>query len=81
MTEKQFIWLAAETFARSKGGKAGSHLEQGKTYETADFDPDVVAEWVRAGAAGYAGGKKPAIDLKPHKMAQGSFSKSPRMEA
>ena len=54
MEKNKFTWLAADTFARSKGGKSGGHLEQGKAYDTANYDPDVVAEWVRAGAAKYA---------------------------
>jgi hypothetical protein len=60
MAKDRFTWLVGDTFARSKGGKAGGHLEQGKTYDAANYDPAVVDEWVRAGAAKYADGKKPA---------------------
>lgn len=51
MAQEKFIWTAAETYARSKGGKGGAHLELGKTYDTADFDPGILAEWYRAGVA------------------------------
>ena len=57
--DKMFTWLAGDTFARSRGGSGGAHLEQGRTYDVAGFDPAVVAEWVRVGAAKYTDGKKP----------------------
>jgi len=60
MAKDKFTWVAADTFTRSKGGKGGSHLEQGKTYDAAGFDPAVVAEWVRAGAAEWAAKVKTA---------------------
>ena len=58
--DKMFTWLAGDTFARSRGGSGGAHLEQGRTYDVAAFDSAVVAEWVRVGAAKYTDGKKPA---------------------
>ena len=60
MAKDKFIWLAADTYTRSKGGRGGTYLERSKIYDAADYDPDVISEWVRAGAAGYAGEKKPA---------------------
>jgi phage terminase Nu1 subunit (DNA packaging protein) len=60
MEKNKFTWLAADTYARSKNGQGGSRIENGKQYDAAAFDPEVVAEWVRAGAAEYTGGKKPA---------------------
>lgn len=60
MAKDKFTWLIADTFARSKGGKAGGHLEQGKAYDAANFDPAVVEEWVRAGAAEWAAKAKAA---------------------
>jgi len=60
MAKDKFIWLAADTFTRSRAGSGGKYLEQNKVYDTAGFDPAIVEEWVRAGAAKYADGKKPA---------------------
>ena len=56
MAKNRFKWLAAESFTRSRDGKGGVRLEQGKQYDAAAFDPEVVAEWVKAGAAEYVGG-------------------------
>lgn len=50
--EKQFIkWLGTSTFARSKGGIPGAHLETGGIYNVEAFDAAVVAEWIRTGHA------------------------------
>lgn len=58
MAKDRFTWLAGDTYTRSRGASASAHLEQGKAYDVAGFDPAVVEEWVRAGAAEYAGGRK-----------------------
>jgi len=58
MDKTKIKWLAAESFTRSRDGKGGARLEQGKVYDAEVFDPEVVAEWVRAGAAEYTGGTK-----------------------
>lgn len=55
--DSNFTWLTESTSTRSYGGRAYSRLEQGKTYPTADFPAEVVAEWVKSGAAKYAAGK------------------------
>ena len=54
MAQDKFIWLAGDTFTRSSGARASTHLEHGKTYDAAAFEPAVLAEWVRAGAAAWA---------------------------
>ena len=53
MTDKKFIWLIASGEARN-----GRKLETGQTYNAGDFSAEVVAEWVKAGAAKYAAAAK-----------------------
>jgi hypothetical protein len=60
MAKSKFVWLAGDTFTRSRDGRGGIKLERGGEYDAGAFNPEVVEEWVRAGAAEYAGGKKPA---------------------
>jgi len=55
MNEKRFIWLAGSCEASINGRR----LEQGETYAVVDFSAEVVAEWVRSGAAKYV---KPGKD-------------------
>lgn len=50
MKNEKFVWLAAESVARN-----GKTLKPGQTYATADFPADVVAEWIKTGAAKPAG--------------------------
>lgn len=43
---KYFTWDSDACFARN-----GIHLIRGKSYKMNDFDPPVVKEWIRSGAA------------------------------
>ena len=45
---EQFIWVMVSQVPNS-----GAVLEQGKTYNVKDYGADIVAEWVRSGAAKY----------------------------
>ena len=45
MTAK-FRWLGRSTVTRSKDGSVGTALEQGHIYDTAQFDPLILEEWV-----------------------------------
>jgi hypothetical protein len=58
--EKKFTWIVGDTYTRSREGRGGKHLIQGESYDVAGFNPAVVEEWVRAGAAKYADAKKAA---------------------
>jgi hypothetical protein len=49
----KFIWLLDSGVARS-----GKRLIHGQEHTVADYGEPVVAEWVRTGAAAYAGKKK-----------------------
>jgi hypothetical protein len=51
MAAERFKWLGAATFSRSRGGVEGKSLEPQHIYNMADFDPNVVAEWIRTGHA------------------------------
>jgi hypothetical protein len=44
-TDQRFTWLAAS------GPWNGLHLETGSTYEAQLVDAEVLAEWIRTGAA------------------------------
>lgn len=46
MKNEKFVWLAAEGVARN-----GKTLTPGQTYAAADFPAEVVAEWIKTGAA------------------------------
>jgi hypothetical protein len=53
MAEKRFVWLSESCEARN-----GARLEKGKTYGSSPFNPDVVDEWIRTGAAKWTGKAK-----------------------
>jgi len=57
MADKRFVWLLGPAEARN-----GRKLETGETYRVEDFREEVIAEWVRSGAAKYEkpGKEKPA---------------------